>query len=333
MKKFLLTAAIAVASYFAQATNKLVIANLGAGWSNANNFLPTGVPQSGDEVTVPLGFTITVKGSIYGSSNPSIKLKIFGTLDFDPSGKLNLAATSILQIYALGKITTNGTSSEIITIGGITKYNGQNDGTLLGPLFAAGGPEASTSLKPGSGFLAGVLPIRFISFEGRVHGSEVELAWETSASADVEKFIIQRKNSNDWEDIQAIKTTAELQQLYSFRDATVTKKANSYRIKMIGKNGDVVYSNVLSFNLTTALPLMSVTPNPAFSQAIVSWKNVIKKGKLVLVNSAGTACFETEINSTTTLVNLNLGRLNKGIYQILIWSRDKIIESKSIIHY
>jgi hypothetical protein len=102
---------------------------------------------------------------------------------------------------------------------------------------------------------------------------------------------------------------------------------------MIGKNGEVVYSNVLSVNLTASLLLISVTPNPASSQAVVNWKNMIKKGKLVLINNAGTACFETKINSTMTSVNLNLDHLNKGIYHILIWDGDKIIEGTSVINY
>lgn len=331
MKKSLLTVALALACFFTHAADKLVVSNNGSGWSNANNYSPAGIPQDGDVVTIPSGLTIAVKGNIYGSSSPSIKLNILGTLDFDPSGKLSLASTSIIQIFALGKITTNGSSSEIISIGGIVKYNGQNDGTLVGPIFAAGGTETSTALKAGSGFLAGVLPIKFVSFESLVHASEVELNWKILGGFDVSTFVIQRKNETNWEDIQTIILQQE-QNTYSYKDKAAKKGNNCYRLKMTGKNGEVVYSSILPVNLTQLYSALSIVPNPALSQTVISWKGAIKNGKLILVNSAGAVALEAKTDHSDSF-HLNLAGLAKGVYHIVIWDEKQVMAKAFVLHY
>jgi hypothetical protein len=185
MKKALLFVLLLQAIHV-QATIKIVVANLGQGWSNAANFLPSGVPQSGDTVRVPLAITISVKGNIY-SVLPSLRIEVYGTLDFDPSGKLNLDYTSVVQLFATGRITTNGTSSEIITIGGAQKYNGQNDGTVLGPKYANGGTALSVPGVDDGGFLPGVLPVKLLSFTLGTRGNEIRLSWMLIKDSDGER--------------------------------------------------------------------------------------------------------------------------------------------------
>lgn len=67
------------------------------------------MPQSGDVVLVPVGKSITVKGSVYAATAASLTIYIYGTLDFDPSGKLNLSSMGVVQLFTpTAKITTNG---------------------------------------------------------------------------------------------------------------------------------------------------------------------------------------------------------------------------------
>ena len=80
----------------AHSTIKTVVGNTGTGWGNNANWSSAGVPVDGDEIIIPLGQTISVKGSFY-TGTQNLEINVDGTLDFDPSGKLNLGSLSIVQ--------------------------------------------------------------------------------------------------------------------------------------------------------------------------------------------------------------------------------------------
>src|SRR5688572_6254628 len=74
----------------AAATFTTVIGNAGTGWNISSNWSPAGVPVAGDSVYIPSGQVITVKGTIY-AVGALIHVVVRGTLDFEPSGKLDLS--------------------------------------------------------------------------------------------------------------------------------------------------------------------------------------------------------------------------------------------------
>ena len=136
----------------ASATFKTVIGNAGTGWNVSSNWSPAGVPVSGDSVFIPTGQIITVKGAIY-AVDALIHMVVRGTLDFEPSGKLDLLGESTLQIVTGGMITSDNNNSEVIKIGGITKFQGAVDPSPLnGPVYAS----QATGTSP-SGFVTGTL--------------------------------------------------------------------------------------------------------------------------------------------------------------------------------
>ena len=221
--KTALTSLLLFLYFYSHSTEKFVIANIGQGWSNGSNFYPAGVPQNNDVVTIPLGLTISIKGGIYGAGRPHLKILVYGTLDFDPSGKLDIGSLSVVQLYTLGKITTNGTSSELITMGGVVKYNGQNDGIVLGPKYASAATATSGTAIDYGGFVFGVLPIKLHDFSLNNHQGEVSLNWSVSADSNGDLYTLQRMTGNDWTDLKTFQppgSSASTEVSYNYTDKT-----------------------------------------------------------------------------------------------------------------
>src|SRR5688572_4054918 len=97
MRKAITLFACILLCSFSHAITKTVQSNLGTGWGTDTNWSPNGVPQSGDEVIIPAGQTMTVKGGFYGTA-ANLRIYIHGKLDFDPSGRLNLGTSSTVQL-------------------------------------------------------------------------------------------------------------------------------------------------------------------------------------------------------------------------------------------
>ena len=152
---------------------KTAISNSSNGWSVASNWFPSGVPAHGDTIIIPVTFSLSVKGNIYNSTPPKLIIYVYGTLDFDPAGRIELADESEVYVYPGGSISTNGSSSERIIINGLTKFNGQTDGNISGPLFA----NASTGASP-SGFVTfSVLPVKLVQFSHELESNNIQLHW------------------------------------------------------------------------------------------------------------------------------------------------------------
>ena len=332
MKKSFFLALLLFACYLSHATIKTVIANAGTGWQNANNFSPTGVPQNGDIVIIPVGATITIKGNIYGNPSPSLTVNIFGTLDFDPSGKLALGGQSLIQIFALGKITTNGTSSELISIDGVTKYNGKNDGTLYGPLYASAGPQQSSTLTMGSGFSLGVLDVQLVSFTGNLQEKELRLNWEITNSPEVSEFIVQRKTTDGWQDLASVLPSEQSNATnsYSYTVRLSAETNNLYRLKIISKSSAIQFSSILSFN-SAKLNALVINPNPVSSVATIKWSRALVNGKVSITNSAGVLVNQFAVDNFKTSITVNLAHLNRGLYHVLVSEGGKAIEKGTIV--
>jgi hypothetical protein len=308
----------------AQATIKTATGNAGQGWSNASNWSPSGVPQNGDTVIIPVGITISVKGQIYSSPYPTILIKIYGTLDFDPSGKIDLSSASAIGILTGANLTTNGTSSEIITIGGSTKFNGQLDGNLVGPKYAS----ASTGSSPG-GFVPGVLPIRLLSFNYKIAGNKVTLTWTVVQESDEDVYEVQRSNnSEDWQIISTVlpRGMAGETLSYSFEDANASNKINFYRLNLKSIDGTSKYSKVLAVNLNNSNSSVIIFPNPVSSMARLQWNDANENGiRIIVYDNSG----KMRVNKAVTgnFINLDTHELSNGVYEVLFFVGEELRNS------
>ena len=240
---------LTLSTFFVNATIHTAIANIdqGAnkGWQNPNNWIPVGVPQNGDVAFIPAGMTISVKGNVY-TTPIMLSIQISGTLDFDPSGTLNLSPGSIVQLYSnVSKITSNGTSSEQIIIAGDIKYNARNDGTITGPAFTSQASPTSSSSAPGAGFTNGVLPIKLSSFTASESKGSIKINWTTLSENNVKVFEIQRSiDARNWTTAGMVfpKSNCQCATNYEWVDKKPENGVNMYRLLTKDIDGSTTYS-------------------------------------------------------------------------------------------
>jgi hypothetical protein len=307
------------------ATIKLAVGNTGQGWSVASNWSPSGVPQSGDEVIIPAGFTISVKNTIYSSPFPFLNIKVWGILDLDPSGKIDLSSVSLLHVYTAGQITSNGTNSELIYIGSVNKFNGIIDGTINGPAVAS----AITGISP-NGFNS-ALAIKLTSFNYLLANNTVKLNWTASHDNPADKFQVQRNNGNGWITLSEIAAAGTMNILnnYSYTDASAFRSINLYRIKLLNADGVENYSKTISVNLLPGISSLSVFPNPASSIATLTWKNNPSETPVYIevINASMNRCMQKQVSKDENSFYLDLSRYPSGSYIITVTNHADFKES------
>ena len=292
---------------------KTAISNSSNGWSVASNWFPSGVPAHGDTIIIPVTFSLSVKGNIYNSTPPKLIIYVYGTLDFDPAGRIELADESEVYVYPGGSISTNGSSSERIIINGLTKFNGQTYGNISGPLFA----NASTGASP-SGFVTfSVLPVKLVQFSHELNGNNIQLQWTILQETGILNYELERKRNNaSWEIVQTNTLAGIAGEIHSksYLDRLLPNGVYEYRLHFKDANGESQYSKTISLKVNQHSGKIKVYPNPAFFQLSFSTDNPVQNGLISLSNTSGKIVYQSALLTTTT--SIHVAHLPKGMYTL-----------------
>ena len=307
---------------------KTPVSNNNNGWSEATNWMPTGVPVNGDTIIIPASFTISVNGNIYNSGKPRLVIYVYGTLSFDPSGKIDLLDESEVYLFNGGLINTHGSGSERIVINGKTKFNGQIDGNMSGPLFA----NATTGESPFGFIELIVLPVKLVSFSQELSNKHLYLQWTLLQDAGTGIYELERKiNAENWKSIETFTITVRVgdNQLEKFEDKTITLNGTyAYRLKFQDVNGQVQYSKTVQVNVDRQTKSIKVFPNPATAVFEIIFDKPIENGHISLSNSSGKIVYETTF--TGFKKNIHISHLPKGMYT-LMYSGDNARYAESVM--
>lgn len=310
----LVIAFLLLISCSAFAVNKTVIGNSGQGWGIAFNWSPSGVPADGDVVIIPEGQTISVKGAFY-TGTETIIIKVSGTLDFDPSGKLDLGINSEVQLLTTtAKLTSNGTGSEIIKIGSVTKFDGSVDGMMLtGPLYAS----QYTTSSPSGFSSSAVLPVKLLAFSATIKDGVIILSWQTTEETNTKLFSLERSTTGStYESIGKVNAKGSGSS-YQLRDALASRGLTFYRLKTVDIDGRAEYSRTISITKNCDA-LYSMVPNPA-NQNIKVLNSTIGSDKTVvqIFDVAGTKVFQKQYRADAS-IDIDVSAYRRGIYFIRI---------------
>ena len=307
-------------------TIKTVVSNSGVGWGRDGNWSPSGVPESGDEVIIPLGMTISVKASFYNGTG-NLKIQVYGVLDFDPSGKLDLAAASTLQLYTpTSLITTNGSGSERILINGVLKYHGSVDGTVSGPKYAS----LLSGVSPG-GFGVGVLPVKLIHFSAQKGADKVLLTWKTAEETGTTDFIVERSlNASNWQPVGTLSAKGTNSN-YQLTDEHPANGENFYRLKITDDDGYYEYSGIRKVFVSSE-NAVRVGPNPAYDRVTVYFADASTAGYSVqLFNSSGGNVNDHSLSEfLSNAIRINTSALSKGVYYLNILYQQQVVKTAVI---
>jgi len=241
--KFYLTLLIALIATFAQAKTLNKAVTNGANWSTAGAWSQNRIPATGDSVVIPSGITIWL--DIRSTIN-NVYLNIIGTLEVDKNSGLTLNNTSIVNIATGGLLsTTHNSATSVISIGGVNKYVGNTDVTIVGYAMASSATGAS---PVGFSTTPITLPVTWVSFTASRNGETVTLNWNTVNEKDNSHFEVERSvNGFDWNTIATVAAGASTtQDSYTYTDETAGAAQTLYRLRQVDEDGQYSYSKIVT---------------------------------------------------------------------------------------
>lgn len=219
-------------------------------------------------------------------------------------------------------------------------------GSLVGD--ASPGTRATVQKKtPGQidrdwRFVGVVLPVQILNFSGSLQGSKTQLGWLILATKDVDHFEIERSLDNSTYAKVGIVTDAvklNEQQSFTYNDdiSNVSNDVIYYRLKVIGKAGEIKYSNVLVIRRTQTKTPISIMPNPASDYVTVKFFTDKESEVTVrLVDNLGKAVVVQKVKALkgNNVVPLTgLGRFGAGVYTIQVYVNDELVTKKLILNH
>ncbi|RYG16717.1 MAG: T9SS type A sorting domain-containing protein [Chitinophagaceae bacterium] len=331
-----LTALVAIlfsVSSFAATITAVTSTLFPGNWSVGSTWSSGTVPQHGDLVIIPLGLGVEVSGQVYTTAAPTLSVEVSGTLHFKPSGKLDLGSTSYLQLFLGGKIIPQNTSSsQLVNIGGVTKYNAANNGILLGPAYAN---SISGSSRPGfplSGFDVGVLPVKLVSFSAKQVSGTAELHWKTAGESDTYFFEVEKSldEGRTWTVVN--KTFAHGSPSdYMATDRSPTAGVILYRLKTVDRSGSFTYSSIIKMDKQSTVGLF-VSPNPSKGNLNITVSaDTNSNTSIRLLNFFGQIIKKIECQSGRTVYNVDAQGVAKGTYLVAVYREENPVVKQTVI--
>ena len=177
------------------------------------------------------------------------------------------------------------------------------------------------------------VPLTLVGFQAVLNGSITNCTWQTTAEINTAYFILQRSiNGTEFSTLNTIKATGNLteESKYSSPDAIDKDLKNLtaiyYRLQIVDKDGQFVYSNVVKVNLSTKRD-WNIYPNPAKDILNISSQNISSiqitgiDGRILLIRN----------NLNNDVTKLDISKLIKGIYLINILSNSGDRQVKKLI--
>jgi len=185
-----------------------------------------------------------------------------------------------------------------------------------------------------------VLPVRFLNLTGVLQADKVLLNWAVIADKAVDHFEVERSvDNNTYTKIGIVldPVTLNVQQNLAFKDdiAAVNKEIIYYRIKVVGKTGEIQYSNILIVRKQLTKTTLSIVPNPARdnvsitffanTESIVTIRLIDDNGKMVLLENRKVPKGDNIIQLT------GLEKYSSGVYILQVYVNNEVISHKLIL--
>jgi hypothetical protein len=215
-------------------------------WSNAGTW--TTAPRNDnvqkDKFIIPASYTVIGDDDVNSMGFTDVEMQIHGILKLAPSTTLHFGTHSRIEVFATGAIDANGASQQIY-IGSVSKYTGNKNKNLQGPVYA----DASTGSAP-NGFTAyALLPANITAFSATISNEQtVFLKWSAATAITNTHFQVEQKvDGSDWT-LLGVVVAGDNGETKSFKFSHTISSSGTlaYRLKQVGDDGKIGYSNVVS---------------------------------------------------------------------------------------
>ncbi|MBP6023728.1 T9SS type A sorting domain-containing protein [Ferruginibacter sp.] len=329
------------------------------GMSTAGYALPTTTDADGDGLMSPYDNQVGFGGAgIFLYDHDGDGTPDYRDLDTDGDGSPDAAEGNDWNLngYADENVTLTGLDTDgdgldnrFDSLNSVTNVKGTSymmgtGGTLTGD--ATPGTKATVQKKTVAQinrdwrFVGVVLPVQFINFGAIPDNIQVFLNWTIITPKEIDHFEIERSIDNATYTKTGIVTgTGKLneQQSFAFTDdiSGIGNDIIYYRIKVVGKAGEIMYTNVLVVRRNQTKTPVTIMPNPANDYVLVRFF-VEKESEVTLrlVDNIGkTVLFKKQkVAKGNNTIQLNdLEKYSNGVYSLQILVNDEVVTQKLIL--
>ncbi len=181
-----------------------------------------------------------------------------------------------------------------------------------------------------------LLPVTYLSFEGKTSGADNVLYWSTASEQNNKRFEVERKMNGEtsFSTIGSVQANqaGTLTQRYSFTDKAVsTSKTNfSYRLKQVDLDGKSSYSSIVTINRRNsgkAVEYISATKQQLFIKVNSSVARLPLQ--VQVLSTEGRIVLNRQINSDKS--SLDISVLPSGTYTVRITGKPDILFTQQFV--
>ncbi|HEU4472489.1 MAG TPA: T9SS type A sorting domain-containing protein [Flavisolibacter sp.] len=175
-----------------------------------------------------------------------------------------------------------------------------------------------------------VLPVRFTDFTGTALESFNRLAWKADLVYNTDRVIIQK--STDGINFSELGQVSRLEDIMngSINDYAPFAKT-FYRLAVINSNGSIDYSNTVMLRREVK-SLVSIYPNPVKDKLYIQVNTAeTSRYEFRLYNGAGQLLMAKEAEASAQVIQLPVGHLAKGLYQLTVARKGEKMETHRIL--
>ena len=330
MKKFYSTLVLLTITVMAfSQTYKTYTAKRSGIWSDNGNWNVSNRVDgvSKNKYVVGDNYTMIVDNGINDAALGDVEIVVNGSLLFLTNSTLALTNNSSLRLSS--GLILGLTSGQLITIGGVVKYQGNKDGWKIGSLIA----DNTTGASP-TGFKAfAALPVNFTSFYISKSGQNVQLTWSTDKEINNSHFDVERSfNGTDWQKVSVVDGAGTSSNVnnYSYNDKNVSGSVVYYRLRQVDIDGGSMYSSIKSIRMSEAVSAVRIYGSN--KNVVIDLNTSIKNDLVVsVVNANGQVISKQTVSNPSYRININVQNASTGTYIVHVTDNKGWTEVKKVI--
>lgn len=159
-----------------------------------------------------------------------------------------------------------------------------------------------------------LLPLKLIDFAAIKQNKNVLLQWQTSFEKNVNKFIIEKKNSSsNWNILGTAlaKNSFNTKNIYQLVDENPNSGENFYRLTAVDNDGKTTISNIVTINMAN-ISNIRLYPNPANKTIVIEGLGTDKN--ISIKNVVGQVMKCKIITTSNNNCSIDISNLNNGVY-------------------
>jgi hypothetical protein len=284
-----------------------------------------GVPKT--KVVIPAAYSITVDNGVNSFGLGIVDINIYGSLGLVNNTNINLAAGSTVELFGTGSII-GGNATQLITLGGVVKYNGSKDRTKTGGWLA----NSLTGTTPLGFISTAILPVNMLSFNVTRNSNSIQLKWVTASEVSNDYFSVERSyDGSAWTTIGTVKGASDINtnNTYTFTDKDNDAAITYYRLKQVDNKGSFSYSEVKKIANSNAgkAKVYLVNNSIRVELANASADNTV----VTVIQSGGNLLARKSFNDVKTLsVDLNSGI--KGVVFVNVTDSKQLNQTVKLLY-